>query len=219
MPASDPSSRDGLGDVFDAFAAALLSQEALPELANDGTTSAKLAQSLRDNPAGAAMLVKGRDFAGGRKSEAGQRGAKQPQAALLFLVDQLEESFTVAKTSADDRDKIACLLKSLACNPLSQTWVIATLRSDFYASLAQIPELADLKEGLGQYDFLLPSPAEFGLLVREPATAAGLRFEVKPAGERLDDALRDEASQDISLLPLLEFTLDELYNRAPIAAS
>ena len=50
---------DGLGNIFDALAAALLHPEALPELAHDGTTSVQLAQSLRNNPAGAAMLVKG----------------------------------------------------------------------------------------------------------------------------------------------------------------
>jgi tetratricopeptide (TPR) repeat protein len=205
--------RDGLGDIFDATAAALLHPEALPELARDGTTAAQLARSLRENPAGAAMMVKGTisQAAGGLTPVA--EGAKQPQARLLLLVDQLEELFTDDKTTSGDRRKFACLLTSLACDPLSHTWVIATLRSDFYAPLAEVPELADLKQGLGQYDLPSPSPAEIGLLVREPASAAGLRFEQKPEGERLDDVLRDEASRDASLLPLLEFTLSELYER------
>ena len=142
-----------------------------------------------------------------------QPGARQPQARLLFLVDQLEELFTNDKIPSDARSKFARLLTSLASDRLSQTWVIATLRSDFYAPLTQVPELAALKEGLGQYDLASPTPAEIGLLVREPASAAGLRFEQKPEGERLDDVLRDEASQDPSLLPLLEFTLNELYDR------
>ena len=205
---------DGRGDIFDALAIALLREEALPELANDGTTAAQLAQSLRDNPAGAAMMVKGAicQAAGGLKPA--EEGASQPQARLLFLVDQLEKLFTNDTATPDDRCKFACLLKSLACDPLSQTWVIATLRSDFYALLSQVPELADLKEGLGQYDLPSPTPAEIGLLVREPASVAGLCFEEKkPEGERLDDLLRDEASQDPSLLPLLEFTLNELYDR------
>jgi WD40 repeat protein len=204
---------DGLGDIFDSLAAALLSKEALPELASDGTTAVQLAQSLRENPGGAAMLVKGAISQAASVLTPAEPGARQPQARLLFVVDQLEELFTNDKISADDRIRFARLLTSLACNRLSQTWVIATLRSDFYAPLAQIPELADLKEGLGQYDLHAPSPAEIGLLVREPASAAGLRFEQNREGERLDDVLRDEASQDASLLPLLEFTLDELYNR------
>jgi tetratricopeptide (TPR) repeat protein len=204
---------DGLGDVFDGLAAALLRKEALPELAHDGTTVDQLAQSLRDNPGAAAMLVKGAISQAAGVLTPASDGARQPQARMLFLVDQLEELFTNDKISDEDRSKFARLLTSLACNPLSQTWVIATLRSDFYASLAQVPELADLKGGLGQYDLLPPSAAETGLLVREPAFAAGLRFEMKPDGERLDDVLRDEAAQDTSLLPLLEFTLNELYDR------
>ena len=39
---------DGLGDVFDALAVALLREEALPELAYDGTTAAQLAESCRE---------------------------------------------------------------------------------------------------------------------------------------------------------------------------
>ena len=204
---------DGLGDVFDALAAALLRSEALPELAHDGTTAAQLAQSLRDNPGAAAMMVKGAISQAASVLKPAEPGARQPQARLLFVVDQLEELFTNDKIPAADRSKFARLLTSLASDRLSQTWVIATLRSDFYAPLSQVPELAALKEGLGQYDLVAPSPAEIGLLVREPASAAGLRFEQKPEGERLDDVLRDEASQDSSLLPLLEFTLNELYDR------
>jgi hypothetical protein len=190
---------DGLGDVFDALATALLRKEALPELANDGTTAAQLAQSLRENPGAAALMVKGAISQAARVLKPAEEGARQPQARLLFVIDQLEELFTNDKILPDDRSKFARLLTSLACNPLSQTWVIATLRSDFYAPLTQVPELADLKEGLGQYDLLSPSPAEIGLLVGEPAAAAGLRFEQKPEGERLDDVLRDAASQDASL--------------------
>ena len=110
------------------------------------------------------MMVKGAISQAAAGLKPAEEGARQPQARLLLLVDQLEELFTDDKTSPDDRRKFACLLKSLACDPLSQTWVIATLRSDFYAPLAQVPELADLKEGLGQYDLLSPNPAEIGLL-------------------------------------------------------
>ena len=204
---------DGLGDVFDALATALFRKEALPELADDGTSVAQLAQSLREHPDSAAIMVKGAISQAAGAFKLANADANQPQARLLLLVDQLEELFTNEKISPEDRSKFSCLLTSLACNPLSQTWVIATLRSDFYAPLAQVPGLADLKEGLGQYDLLSPSPAEIGMLVREPATAAGLRFERKPEGERLDDVLRDEASQDPSLLPSLDFTLHELYDR------
>ncbi len=91
--------------------------------------------------------------------------------------------------------------------------MIATLRSDFYAPFAAVPEFAELKEGLGHYDLQPPTPTEIGQLIREPALAGGARFEETKDGARLDDLLRDEALQDPAVLPLLEFLLHELYER------
>jgi tetratricopeptide (TPR) repeat protein len=51
-------------------------------------------------------------------------------------------------------------------------------------------------------------------MVRLPTRAAGLRFEEDFAtNERLDDMLRDAAAARPELLPLLQFTLEELYQR------
>ena len=69
-----------------------------------------------------------------------------------------------------------------------QTWVIATLRSDFYDRCAAVPALAQLKSGGGQYDLAPPDVSEIGQLVRRPAAVAGLRFEedleTRPAAGR-----------------------------------
>src|SRR5205807_8358126 len=84
--------------------------------------------------------------------------------------------------------------------------------SDFYPRCAEIPELVALKEGAGQYDLLPPTFAEIKQMIAYPARAAGLRFEVDPAdGERLEDVLHEAAARDPEALPLLEFTLDELF--------
>jgi tetratricopeptide (TPR) repeat protein len=92
--------------------------------------------------------------------------------------------------------------------------VICTLRSDFYPRLANLPKLGALKEGAGQYDLLPPTASEIGQMIRLPASAAGLRFEEDPASsERLDDMLRDAAAGHREILPLLQFTLEELYQR------
>jgi len=94
-----------------------------------------------------------------------------------------------------------------------QTWVIATLRSDFYHRCAEISTLVDLKADTGQYDVQPPDAAEIAQLVRRPTFAAGLQFEAEDlqTGQRLDDLLRDAAAANRHSLPLLEFTLDELY--------
>ncbi len=138
-------------------------------------------------------------------------GGSQPGARLLLVVDQLEELFSLDTIAPDDRSRFASLIQSLACDPLSRTWVIATLRSDFYAPFAATPEFAELKEGTGHYDLSPPTPTEIGQLIREPAAAGACRFEQAAGGEQLDDVLRDEAVKDPSVLPLLEFLLSELY--------
>ena len=96
----------------------------------------------------------------------------------------------------------------------SRVWVICTLRSDFYPRLANLPKLTALKEGAGQYDLMPPTASEIGQMIRLPTRAAGLRFEEDPASsERLDDKLRDAAAEHPEILPLLQFTLEELYQR------
>ena len=71
----------------------------------------------------------------------------------------------------------------------------------------------DLKSGSGQYDVLPPDASEITQLLRRPMFAAGLQFEPEDVqtGQRLDDLLRDAAAANRDSLPLLEFTLDELY--------
>jgi len=52
-------------------------------------------------------------------------------------------------------------------------------------------------------------------MIRQPAAMAGLSFERRGDPEEgLDDVLRDAAAEHPSVLPLLEFTLDELWKRS-----
>jgi hypothetical protein len=93
--------------------------------------------------------------------------------------------------------------------------VIATLRSDFWHRALEIPELAALAEGHGRVDLLAASAAELIEIVRKPAQAAGLMFEVHAqTGLGLDAVLAQDAAATPGALPLLSFTLDELYRNA-----
>jgi len=58
---------------------------------------------------------------------------------------------------------------------------------------------------------LPPTRAEIGQIIREPARAAGLRFEEDANQGRLEDVLQATAAADPGSLPLLEFVLDALY--------
>jgi hypothetical protein len=96
-------------------------------------------------------------------------------------------------------------------NPVA---VIVTMRSDFFPRLAEFSQLLALAEGTGSYHLPPPAPVELGQIIRRPAQAAGLRFDAHPETKQgLDEALRDAASADPQVLPLLEFALEELYKR------
>jgi eukaryotic-like serine/threonine-protein kinase len=84
----------------------------------------------------------------------------------------------------------------------------------FLSTVRDDPELMDLKEANGQYHLQMPEKYEISQMIRWPAAAAGLRFagDVQK-GERLEDLIRDAALANRESLPLLQFTLEELYQR------
>ncbi|MCA9736654.1 MAG: tetratricopeptide repeat protein [Gemmatimonadota bacterium] len=195
---------DAEGDLLDGLTAALLSDTALPELAEAVGGAASLAPLLRDSPSALPALLRSALAVVEARAGAGAR------AGLALLVDQLEEIFTQADD--DERQRFARALDVLARSGV--VWIVGTLRADVYPRLAEVPILLELKEGMGQHDLRAPTPAELGQIVRHPVAAAGLRLEEDPAtGQRLEDVLRDAAARTPNPLPLLEFTLEELYQQ------
>jgi tetratricopeptide (TPR) repeat protein len=135
-----------------------------------------------------------------------------PQAVRLMLViDQMEELFTNHHLTDEDRHHFVRVLWWLL--RAGRVWVLATLRSDFFPRCETIPQLMELKEG-GQYHLQIPEEYEISQMIRWPAAAAGLRFaEDVQKGERLEDLIRDAALANRESLPLLQFALEELYQR------
>jgi WD40 repeat protein/serine/threonine protein kinase len=226
------------GDCFDALAAALLEAAALPGLADPESQNAirDLGSELREHSDSVALRVrdaldhaarewkiqrchfleeKERQLRGsGRLDDADlarQERLELPKARLALVVDQLEELFTTG-FSPDIRQKYISALAGLVRS--GRVFVLATLRSDFYASYQEFPDLIELTKPGGKFDLRPPTPAEIGNMIRLPAEAAGLKFEQDPeAGQRLDQALRDTASATPESLPLLEHVLSLLYDR------
>ena len=200
------------GDLFDGLAQALLEDHALKELRQSGTGIHELAMLLRERPATAVPLLRSGLSQAAREVQRLEHLEQEPKARLALLVDQMEEIFTIERFTSGERQKLDAALAALVRS--GTVWVLCTLRSDFYQRFAELQELMSLKEGGGQYDLRSPGAAEIGQIIRQPARIAGLRFEEDPqTGERLDDVLRDDAAKDPAALPLLEFTLDELYKR------
>jgi tetratricopeptide (TPR) repeat protein len=201
---------DAAGDLFGGLAQALFAETAVPELKVDGYGANDLADALRDGPGHAIGRLR---LALHRAAEAvhGQAGLDRPfEPRLVLVVDQLEELFTLERVGEGERSGFIDALSALARSGL--VWVLATMRSDFYPRCAEIRELDALKKGRGQYDLLPPTFAEVGQMIRLPARDAGLHFEQDAATKQwLDDLLHEAAAKDAESLPLLEFTLERLY--------
>jgi tetratricopeptide (TPR) repeat protein len=197
---------DVRGDLIGGLAKALLQDTALPSLDADGKGAEDLAAVLRQSPQAASRLI--RNALAHQETLAGAGS----NATLALVIDQMEEMYTQDEIDDVQRSAFVDLVDALARS--GRVWVIATLRSDFYPRLASLPKLGALREGAGQYDLMPPTASEIGQMIRLPTNAAGLRFEEDPAtNERLDDMLRDAAARHPEVLPLLQFTLEELYQR------
>ncbi len=204
-------------DVFLGLAKALTRAEGadvgLPELIAPGQDAAELAAHLRGAIGNPGYLIAN---ALGRVTEAGRKSGRLlafEDAKLILVVDQLEELFTVPGIGPDDRRLFVQVLAGLARS--GAVWVIATVRADFWHRAAEIPELIALAEGQGRVDLAAASPAELAEMIRKPAQATGLSFEVHPdTGLGLDAVLAEDAAAAPGALPLLSFTLDELYKNA-----
>ncbi len=196
--------------LIDGFAEALFKSTGLPELESLGYDSIKLAGLLSEAPVHAIPLLQAAlDQAAHTFAKKHQR-ADPPSARLLFVVDQLEEMFTLERFDSSQRKRCIDALAALSQSGL--VWVITTMRSDLYGRCAEIEELLLLKGADGQFDLTPPSVSEIGQMIRAPARAAGLHFELHPTTHQpLDEALHEEAAQNPESLPLLEFALEELY--------
>jgi serine/threonine protein kinase/tetratricopeptide (TPR) repeat protein len=228
------------GDCFDALANALLDSAAIPGLENPESTSAvqELAAELRDHPDAVALRVRdaldnaAREWKMQRASYLRARAEKSrtsgdttspglaaprpkapelPKARLALVVDQLEELFT-SGFSSDIQEKYVSTIAGLVQS--ARVFVLATLRSDFYSFYQQFPELTELTRPSGKVDLRPPTAYEIGNMIRLPAEAASLQFELDHrSGQRLDEGLRDAASTTPESLPLLEHVLSLLYDK------
>jgi hypothetical protein len=163
-----------------------------------GADEAELAELLHGAPEGFARAVRQRLAAGA----AGRR--------LLVFVDQLEELLTLSEP--EEARRFAAALAALGVRTPSVR-VVATCRSDFLSRVAMLPGLAD-EMARGLY-FLPPLTGErIREVIVRPAAAKGVAFE----SEALVDALVAQTEHAPGGLPLLSFTLAELWEARDVRA-
>ena len=201
-------------DLFDALARRLTTREGegdgLAELISSEITLGDLAAHLRE--AGAEPSLPFRIALAGLATKARGEGRMlaYESARLVLVVDQLEELFTSERFSTDSRSRFVRLLAGLSRSGL--VWIVATMRKDFWHRADETPELARLAQGQGRLELLPPSPPQLSQMIRRPAEAAGVAFEVHPTtGIPLNEAIAEEVAREPGALPLLSYLLDQLY--------
>lgn len=126
------------------------------------------------------------------------------QSKLLLIVDQTEELVTMCRNEQERKDFLK-LLADLVTNYSEGLRIVLALRSDFEA---QFQDTA-LKEYWHESRFIVPrmKREELRSIIKEPASARKMSFE----SSSLVDKLIDEVVKIPEALPLLSFTLSELY--------
>ncbi|MEM8503678.1 MAG: caspase family protein [Cyanobacteria bacterium P01_D01_bin.1] len=127
-----------------------------------------------------------------------------PNTNLLLVIDQFEELITACQ-DVQERQQFLRLLEIALINPPPQLKIVITLRSDFE------PQLMSTALKLSWLDsrFIVPPMTQDDLraVIERPAQSRVLYFE--PSS--LVDDLINEVVQMPGALPLLSFTLSELY--------
>ena len=135
---------------------------------------------------------------------AGRLARARVDRGLLLVVDQLEETITLA--AAEERAAFCEALERFSALAPGVR-VIFTLRSDF---LDRLVELGAFGRALVRAAYVLPPMSEEGLrgAIASPARARGVAFETP----EMVDALVGEMRNNDEALPLLSFALAELWS-------
>lgn len=132
---------------------------------------------------------------------------KSQNVKVVLVVDQFEELFT--QPSEQERRQFIDLLVTAATEPQSPVIVLVTLRADFYDRPMSYPDLSQLIEA--HHKVVPPMEVDEMLSIIEgPAALPDVQLTF--ADNLVGDLLFEMRGQP-GALPLLEFTLDQLFQR------
>jgi len=133
---------------------------------------------------------------------------KKSDTRVVLIVDQFEELFTQTESEVE-RQQFIELLLTAATEPRGPVVVLLTIRADFYERPMRYPELNRLMKAHLQQ--VLPMDVEdLRATIVQPAAQhdVGLIFEGNLVGDLLF-----EVQGHVGALPLLQFTLEQLFQR------
>ena len=133
---------------------------------------------------------------------------KEPKQKVVLLIDQFEELFNLT-TSEKERQHFIDLLVAAATEPNGPVLLLLTLRADFYDRPFPYRELSWLIQR-NQSVVLPMEMRDLRAAIRQPAALPDVQLTFE--GNLLGDLLFEVQGQP-GALPLLQFTLDQLFER------
>ena len=134
---------------------------------------------------------------------------------LFLIIDQMEDIFALNTDEKAGETVMRPLdfLRLLVHLCRSQIiWILATVRNDHYPQVTEALARANVKPDAGKYDLLTPNTTALRAIIEQPAQLAGLTWgKDNDTGETINDVLLKATAHRPDSLPLLEFTLNELY--------
>ncbi len=131
-----------------------------------------------------------------------------PAERVVLYIDQFEELFTLAKDDGE-RQEFISLLSGAATEPNGKLIVLLSMRADFLDYPLNYPQLGSLFD---KYTALVQpmSIPELRDAIQKPARQSGLSFDDGLVAD-IVFALRGQDKALAGALPLLQFTLERLY--------
>ena len=139
---------------------------------------------------------------------------KRPELKVVLLIDQFEELFT-RTTSEEERRRFIDLLVTAVTESSGPVIVILTLRADFYDRPMHYTGLSRLIEA--HHRVVLPMEVqELLAAIEKPAQLPDVQLTFE--GDLVGDLLFEVQGQ-AGALPLLQFTLDQLFQRRNVGTN
>ncbi|CAM5184640.1 nSTAND1 domain-containing NTPase [Alishewanella longhuensis] len=144
------------------------------------------------------------------KLSAALSNGRQNLKCFALFVDRLEVLLSSPLFNEEERSQFVALLELLACS--HAVLVLSACRNEFYPLLVNYPTLMAGKAKGAHFNLAAPNRTDLLQMIRLPALAAGLSFDIDPdTAVPLDETLCSEAASNPDALPMLQYTLQQLY--------
>ena len=129
---------------------------------------------------------------------------------LFLFIDRLEVLLSSPVFSEQERSQFLTIIELLATS--NCMIIFSACRNDFYPQVVNQPSLMAGKASGAHFDLLPPTRSELKQMIRLPALAAGLSWQLDPEHQTpLDEMLCNDTANNPDALPMLQYTLQQLY--------